>query len=457
MNRIHRKEPLFLFVGDICVFAISLYITLILRFRELPTAEVLSDHFRPFSLLFVAFIAINFVAGLYERQTLILKNRLPSVLFRTEIMSALVGIAFFYLVPYLAIQPKTILFIYLVVSFLLMILWRMVIVRHFGSRRAQTALLIAVGREARELRDEVNQNKKYGLFFKEHTAEFSDGGKAHENPDALFAYISENIEKRGVSAVVIDTRHSVYSKVLPRLYPFALSGVSFFDIERMYEDIFDRVPLSLIGENWFVENVSSARPKVMYDAFKRVFDIVIGGILGIISLVFYPFVCLAIKLDDHGSVFIVQERIGKNCQPVRITKFRSMSGNDGGNYTNGQSKNTITRVGRFLRNTRIDELPQLWDVVLGKLSLIGPRPELPALVSVYEKDIPYYAVRHLITPGLSGWAQIYHDAHPHHQVATEDTADKLSYDLFYIKNRSILLDLKIALRTLQILMMRTGR
>ncbi|NDE68089.1 hypothetical protein EB052_00615, partial [bacterium] len=130
----------------------------------------------------MAFIAINFVAGLYERQTLILKNRLPSVLFRTEIMSALVGIAFFYLVPYLAIQPKTILFIYLVVSFLLMILWRMVIVRHFGSRRAQTALLIAVGREARELRDEVNQNKKYGLFFKEHTAEFSDGGKAHENP-----------------------------------------------------------------------------------------------------------------------------------------------------------------------------------------------------------------------------------------------------------------------------------
>jgi len=133
-----------------------------------------------------------------------------------------------------------------------------------------------------------------------------------------------------------------------------------------------------------------------------------------------------------------------------------MTVNDNGNY-NGSMKNEITRVGAFLRKSRIDELPQLWGVLRGDISLIGPRPELPSLVKQYEKEIPYYNVRHLIKPGLSGWAQIYHDAHPHHNLDTLETARKLSYDLYYIKNRSFLLDIKIALRTLKILVSIAGR
>ena len=102
----------------------------------------------------------------------------------------------------------------------------------------------------------------------------------------------------------------------------------------------------------------------------------------------------------------------------------------------------ITRVGAFLRNTRLDELPQLWNVLRGDISLVGPRPETPALVKLYEKEIPYYSIRSLIKPGLSGWAQIYHQEHPHHGVAVSETKVKLSYDLYYIKNRSFCLILK---------------
>jgi lipopolysaccharide/colanic/teichoic acid biosynthesis glycosyltransferase len=150
--------------------------------------------------------------------------------------------------------------------------------------------------------------------------------------------------------------------------------------------------------------------------------------------------------------------MGRNGKQVKIIKFRSMTGNDEGVYGhNGKTTNFVTRVGSFLRKTRIDELPQFWNVLKGDLSMVGPRPELPNLTLIYEKQIPYYNARHLVKPGLFGWAQIYHENHPHHNVATEDTRDKLSYDLYYIKNRSLALDIKITLRTLQILFKRAGK
>jgi lipopolysaccharide/colanic/teichoic acid biosynthesis glycosyltransferase len=110
-----------------------------------------------------------------------------------------------------------------------------------------------------------------------------------------------------------------------------------------------------------------------------------------------------------------------------------------------------------MRKLRLDELPRVWNVIKGDLSLIGPRPELPKYVDKYSFEIPYYSLRHSIKPGLSGWAQIYHQEHPHHGVDIEETRNKLSYDLFYIKNRSFLLDLKIALRTIKVLVTFVGR
>ena len=128
--------------------------------------------------------------------------------------------------------------------------------------------------------------------------------------------------------------------------------------------------------------------------------------------------------------------------------------NDGGNW--GKQDNQITRAGNFLRMSRLDELPQLWNVLQGGISLIGPRPEFPGPVKQYESQVSYYNVRHLIKPGLSGWAQIHHDNAPHHGLDVRETKTKLSYDLYYIKNRSLLLDLKIALQTIKAILSRTG-
>jgi lipopolysaccharide/colanic/teichoic acid biosynthesis glycosyltransferase len=187
---------------------------------------------------------------------------------------------------------------------------------------------------------------------------------------------------------------------------------------------------------------------------KRVMDVVLSLPLGLVSLVFYPFVYVAIKLDDRGEIFIRQERVGKDGKNISLYKFRSMSQNI--TDLSVKTENRITKVGNFLRKSRIDELPQLWNVLSGDISLIGPRPELPSGVDIYEKEIPYYNIRHLIKPGLSGWAQINQETHPHHSAHISLTKEKLTYDIYYIKNRSFWLDIKIALKTIKSLLSRTG-
>ncbi|MBI4093975.1 sugar transferase [Candidatus Kaiserbacteria bacterium] len=226
------------------------------------------------------------------------------------------------------------------------------------------------------------------------------------------------------------------------------------DIVELYQEVFDRVPLSLVTYEWVLSSVGASR---IYGALKRALDIVGALAIGSISLLFYPFVALAIRLEDAGPVFIMQERIGRYQKPIRLIKFRSMTGNDRGEYgEDGKTKLKVTKVGNFLRRSRIDEFPQLLAVLKGDLSLVGPRPEFPALSREYSAKIPYYNARHLITPGLTGWAQIRHDTHPHHMANIEETKLKLSYDLYYLKHRSLFLDLYAILQTVRIILTAKG-
>jgi lipopolysaccharide/colanic/teichoic acid biosynthesis glycosyltransferase len=220
--------------------------------------------------------------------------------------------------------------------------------------------------------------------------------------------------------------------------------------------VFGRIPLARLDDRWVAENVSSYA-RTIYDTLKRGMDVFLAAVGGLVSLVVYPFIILAIKLDDGGPIFVGLDRVGRDGKVFKLLKFRSMSGNDNAEYGKaGVSRLTVTRVGAFLRVSRLDEIPQFWNVLRGDVSLIGPRPEAPSLVTLYDKEIPYYSMRHLITPGLSGWAQIYHDNHPHHGTEVEATREKLSYDLYYLKHRSFALDIVIALKTIKKLITRSG-
>lgn len=440
MHLLNKKEPVILFLGDAILLYSALWLTLLVRYGTIPGNEVFFDHITPFSILFVVWVFIFFVAGLYEKHTLILKSHLPGVLLNTQLINIVVAVLFFYFIPYFGIAPKTNLFIYIIISSILILGWRMFGVHALGMRKRQKAILIGSGEEMKELKEEVNNNARYNLKFVS-SVNLDNIADIDFNEEILNKIYSENI-----TTVVIDMQNKKTIPIMPELYHLIFAGVHFISKYKVYEDIFDRIPISLIGYNWFLENISHTS-HLGYDILKRGMDISVSLVLGVISFVIYPFVYVAIKFDDGGPMFFRQERVGKGNKSIYIFKFRSMS---------TEENKKVTRLGSILRKTRLDELPQLWNVLIGDISLVGPRPEIPTLVKKYEQDIPYYDTRHIIKPGLSGWAQMYHENHPHHNADVEETKRKLSYDLYYIKNRSFLLDLKIALKTMKVLISQKG-
>jgi len=435
-----KRGTFLLFLGDVALLYLSLWLSLCLRYWTFVSVQTLGLHFWPFTIIICVWLLVFFISGLYEKHTLIFKSRLPSTVFNAQIANSFIAVLFVYFVPYFGIAPKTNLFIYLVVSFVLILLWRIYGDKFLHPIVKQKGIIIGSGEEMKELLEEVNNNPHYGLKFIS-SVDLNKIAGVDFQEEVLSRVYSEEVQ-----IIAIDLKNEKVNPILPHLYNLIFSRVKFIDMYKIYEDIFDRIPLSLVQYNWFLENIST-ESRLAYDTLRRVTDIIISFFVGIISLPFWFLAALAIKVDDNGPIFFVQERIGKNNKIIKVLKFRSMK-NDG--------SNKITRVGKWLRSSRIDELPQLWNVLKGEMSLIGPRPEIPSLVKNYESEISYYNVRHLIKPGLSGWAQLYHSDPPKINADADKTRSKLSYDLYYIKNRSLMLDLKIALKTIKTLFSRSG-
>lgn len=441
-----KKQTLALFLGDVVLLYFSLWLSLALRYWSLPSSYYWQLHFWPFTIIIGVWLLVFFISGLYEKHTLILKSRLPSTVFNTQIANSFIAVLFFYFIPYFGIAPKTNLFIYLILSFGFVLLWRIYGDRILHPLVKQKGIIVGSGEEMRELLEEVNNNPRYGLRFISSIDLNKITGVDFQDEILSRVYAEE------VQIIAVDLKNEKVEPILPHLYNLIFSRVKFIDMYKIYEDLFDRVPFSLVRYNWFLENIST-ESRITYDILKRMMDISVSLIGGVISFVFYPFVYLAIKLDDGGNIFFEQERIGKNNKIIKVKKFRSMSQQSGDTE---RREVKVTRIGKWLRKLRIDELPQLWNIFKGDMSLIGPRPEIPSLVKHYEGEIPYYNIRHLIKPGLSGWAQLYHSDPPKVNADSEKTRRKLSYDLYYIKNRSLMLDLKIALKTIKALLSRSG-
>ena len=450
MSLVPKREYVVLLLGDVIVFAISLWATLALRYLEMPSMELFWLHLVPFSILFAAWAIVFFLAGLYGRHTRLFRSRLAATILYTQIINMVIAALFFFSIPAFGLAPKTILLLYLVASFVFIFFWRIGIYPHVRSRRRITGVLIASGADAHALAEEVASDARYPFAF-EYVID-----TAHTPSHHVIQQACRVAEEDDVTFLVVDLSDKAVAAALPIIYDAAFHKhrFSLLDATALYQEVFERAPLSLINYEWVLANVNASR---VYDIVKRVIDIVCATLGALASLLFYPFIMLAIKLDDGGSIFIVQERVGRFQKPIRIFKFRSMSGNDEGNYgSSGKSKLTVTRVGYWLRLLRLDELPQLWNVVRGDLSLVGPRPELPALASQYSARIPYYNARYLVAPGLTGWAQVRHDRDPHHGTDIAETKTKLSYDLYYLAHRSLLLDIFIMLQTIRIFVTARG-
>jgi lipopolysaccharide/colanic/teichoic acid biosynthesis glycosyltransferase len=441
MSLSNKRRSLALLLGDVLALAASLWLALALRYGEVPSHGILAPHAQPFLIVGLAWVVAFAAAGLYETLTSTSRDRIVRAVVSAQVWNAGLAVAFFYFVPYFSIAPKTILFIFVAVSTALLVLWRRYGAPFLLAPARLRAAIVGEGDDVDELARELAANPDHGIVPSYRLAADKLGGAAIP---------------ADVQVVVADLSGEEARRAAPNLYNLLFANVSFLSLHATYEEIFGRVPSSLVSHGWFLENIRT-RPHVLYDAAKRAFDIVLSlPILAVVG-VLLPFVWIARRVEGNRPLFSYQDRIGQGGRTVRIVKLATMLWDDNGEWhaPEGQ-KNRVTPVGRFLRRTRIDELPQAWNVLRGDLSLIGPRPFLPAETMRYMETVPYYSARHLIKPGLTGWAQIYGE-HAHHRADEGVMRNKLSYDLYYVKNRSFWLDLIIALRTAATIVRMEGR
>jgi exopolysaccharide biosynthesis polyprenyl glycosylphosphotransferase len=260
--------------------------------------------------------------------------------------------------------------------------------------------------------------------------------------------LQNTVQQQGISVLVL----AITGRIRPELFQAILDcqerGVEVIRMPALYESLLGRVPIGYLSADWLLTSfLDSVRLYDLYSPLKRLIDILIALVGLLVTLLLFPFIALLIRLDSRGPILYRQERSGKGGHSIWVWKYRTMVQDaepDGEARWASLSDPRVTRIGKWMRRTRLDELPQFWNVLRGDMSLIGPRPERPEWIAQLEQQIPFYRARLLVPPGLTGWSQVNYG----YVRTVEDTALKLEYDLYYIRHRSLLLDFKILLRTL---------
>jgi exopolysaccharide biosynthesis polyprenyl glycosylphosphotransferase len=262
-----------------------------------------------------------------------------------------------------------------------------------------------------------------------------------------------DLDEKSWAGVILGTKLNLSDLETLSLMKLRLKNIPFYHMCDMWESLWSKLPPSLLDGRWFVS--SSRFQNINTLIIKRLIDVLISIFLLILLFPLMLLVAVVIKLDSPGKIIYSQLRTGQNGKLFKIYKFRSMyewAEKDGLKWASiGDTR--ITRVGYWLRVLRIDELPQLWNVLSGEMSLIGPRPERPEFDIELKNSIPYYELRYLTKPGISGWAQVLY----RYGSSVEDSYEKLAYDLYYIKNYSLWLDLVIFFKTIKVVLGGNGR
>ena len=258
-----------------------------------------------------------------------------------------------------------------------------------------------------------------------------------------------------LEAIILhETSRDLPFAVAEKLMELHFSGVRTYTLELFHEAYWRKIPLHHLDQLWLFQEGFEITRDPVYDRLKRITDLALALLASTLVLPVALLCAAAVWLGDRGPVFFSQTRVGRNRAPFQVHKFRTMRPATGlGDAYTQVNDDRITRVGRILRAMRLDELPQLWNVLRGDMSLIGPRAEWIRLVARYEKEIPCYHFRHLVKPGITGWAQVNYP----YGANLDDTLRKLEYDLYYIRHFSFVLDASIVLKTIHVMLGGKGR
>ncbi|MDX1934088.1 MAG: sugar transferase [Capsulimonadales bacterium] len=328
--------------------------------------------------------------------------------------------------------------------------------------QTQQALIIGTHCAAIRLALDLQEHPEIGIlpvaFVREDSSEIAFPPPDGPVPPVLGSLrdLPSLIQTRRVSVLFLTGDRESTEEFVRDAVTATGTTVQIYRLRAFYEQVLKKIPSVCIDETWFVsERGFRLRTNPTDVAAKRVTDIAFGGLLAVSLSPVMLLAALAVRLDSPGPILYSQIRTGKDGKPFRVFKFRSMyrdAEKQGARWASEQDPR-ITRVGRFLRTSRVDELPQLWNVLRGEMSLIGPRPERPEFDRLLSEQIPHYEARYAIKPGLSGWAQVMYP----YGASVDDAREKLAYDLYYIKNCSAFLDLLITWKTVLVVLFRKGR
>ncbi len=315
-------------------------------------------------------------------------------------------------------------------------------------------LVLGAGQRAQRLRD-LAERRESGFVIVGYVA-MSDGTPVVEEAISRAAInnLTRFVDNLGVTEVVLALEERRNALPLKDLLRIKTTGVHVNEFSSFLERETGRVDLDTVNPSWLIFSDGFSSGRAISSVAKRLFDIVVSGVALCLTAPVILLFALLVKIDSRGPAFYRQQRVGLFGEPFDVIKLRSMrtDAEVAGAQWASKDDPRVTRIGRFIRKVRIDELPQSWSVLKGEMSFVGPRPERPQFVSELEEQLPYYAERHMVKPGITGWAQINYP----YGASIEDSRHKLEYDLYYAKNYTPFLDLIIILQTLRVVLWSEG-
>ena len=383
---------------------------------------------------------------------------------RVVLVSAFTCIAVYLLIFFLApakTLPRRGVIVFFIAAALFTLLWRRIFVRFYFVKDAFiNTLIVGAGKAGTRIAEIINTTE--GVPY--HVVGFID-----DDPEKLGKVIEgypvlggsdryfEIVEEQQASQIIMAISNHLDEKMFDALTQSEELGITVTTMPMIYEEILGRVPVHLLNTDWLLRSFyDMSHTSLFFEIAKRFFD-VLGGFVGLLILILItPFIAIATLIDSGRPIFYTQERLGLRGAPFKMIKFRTLVQNaekDGIARPASEHDSRITRVGSFLRHSHLDEMPQFINVLRGDLSLVGPRAERPQIVKDLQREVPFYRARLLVRPGITGWAQV----NQNYASGAEENTVKLEYDLFYIKHRSLLMDLSILFHTFKTVFGLKGR
>ena len=458
-----KKVQYLLVLGDIGVLLISIIASYCLNMWLRGTAiglDSITDKFHPIMfIVIILYLLPMYLFDQYDLERVMVFPKSCVMLLLGICVSSFLVSSLFYFAPK-HVYGREVLIIYFGLVSLLMLLWRsMAFTALRKGLKAKRLVLVGHGKIISSFIEDISRLQYTGLELK--AVCVMDQGELCVLPSDRWTVrkkgLSELLKEKEFDLLAFDSTNGHFSSdEIREILQLKFQGKTIQDLSSLYENLTGKVPVTSIDDQWLLKSPEFQRSdSIVYKKVKRILDVIMAWFFLSATSPLFVLIAFLIKLESTGPVFFVQERLGVDWKPFRCLKFRTMVENaedESGPVWASEKDSRITRVGRILRKARLDELPQLWNIIKGEMTFVGPRPIREHFAKKLAEQIPFYELRFCVKPGLTGWAQVNYD----YAGSEEGQLEKFQYDLFYVRKMSLTLDLLALFKTFKTVIRRVG-